>query len=241
MMHYTNIVLCVFFCVFFLPNNKKIIFFLFFFFCLFSSNNSLSSRLVSSRQKYLSHQSRPFCCIHQKKRVYIHNTLHYYTMGGVLSVPGGGGSGPAVEDVVALAESNDVPYAIPLPVNEVRGRRRLLLLLLRRRLFLIVPNVVIKYLIIPMSQTIPTTLLRRQKQRRQTEQHESVLRLETVSRPHVRTTGPRRHRAEGRRVPENGGEFQTVVHGREGIRIRRESISSSHTEFYVPRRRFYER
>ena len=158
-------------------------------------------------------------------------------MGGVLSVPGGDG-GPAVEDVVALAESNDVPYAIPLPVNEVRGRR---LLLRRRRLFLIVPNVVIKYLIIPMSQTIPTTLLRRQKQRRQTEQHESVLRLETVSRPHVRTTGPRRHRAEGRRVPENGGEFQTVVHGREGIRIRRESISSSHTEFYVPRRRFYER
>jgi len=41
-------------------------------------------------------------------------------MGGVLSVPGGGG--PAVEDVVALAESNDVPYAIPLPVNEVRLR-----------------------------------------------------------------------------------------------------------------------
>jgi hypothetical protein len=41
-------------------------------------------------------------------------------MGGVLSVPGGGG--PAVEDVVALAESNDVPYAIPLPVNEVRRR-----------------------------------------------------------------------------------------------------------------------
>ena len=163
-------------------------------------------------------------------------------MGGVLSVPGGGGSGPAVEDVVALAESNDVPYAIPLPVNEVRGRRRLLLLRRRRRrLFLIVPNVVIKYLIIPISKTIPTTLLRRQKQRRQTEQHESVLRLETVSRPHVRTTGPRRHRAEGRRVPENGGEFQTVVHGREGIRIRRESISSSHTEFYVPRRRFYER
>ena len=71
-------------------------------------------------------------------------------MGGVLSVPGGGG--PAVEDVVALAESNDVPYAIPLPVNEVRLRR---LLLLRRRLFLIVPNVVIKYLIIPMSKTIP--------------------------------------------------------------------------------------
>ena len=157
-------------------------------------------------------------------------------MGGVLSVPGG--DGPAVEDVVALAESNDVPYAIPLPVNEVRLRR---LLLRRRRLFLIVPNVVIKYLIIPISKTIPTTLLRRQKQRRQTEQHESVLRLETVSRPHVRTTGPRRHRAEGRRVPENGGEFQTVVHGREGIRIRRESISSSHTEFYVPRRRFYER
>ena len=61
-------------------------------------------------------------------------------MGGVLSVPGGGG--PAVEDVVALAESNDVPYAIPLPVNEVRLRR---LLLRRRRLFLIVPNVVIKY------------------------------------------------------------------------------------------------
>ena len=73
-------------------------------------------------------------------------------MGGVLSVPGGGGGGPAVEDVVALAESNDVPYAIPLPVNEVRLRR---LLLLRRRLFLIVPNVVIKYLIIPMSKTIP--------------------------------------------------------------------------------------
>ncbi len=67
-------------------------------------------------------------------------------MGGVLSVPGGGGSGPAVEDVVALAESNDVPYAIPLPVNEVRGLLLLLLLLLllRRRLFLIVPNVVIK-------------------------------------------------------------------------------------------------
>ena len=42
-------------------------------------------------------------------------------MGGVLSVPGGDG-GPAVEDVVALAESNDVPYAIPLPVNEVRLR-----------------------------------------------------------------------------------------------------------------------
>ena len=64
-------------------------------------------------------------------------------MGGVLSVPGGDG-GPAVEDVVALAESNDVPYAIPLPVNEVRLRRRRRLLLLRRRLFLIVPNVVIK-------------------------------------------------------------------------------------------------
>ena len=45
-------------------------------------------------------------------------------MGGVLSVPGGGG--PAVEDVVALAESNDVPYAIPLPVNEVRLRLLLL-------------------------------------------------------------------------------------------------------------------
>ena len=40
-------------------------------------------------------------------------------MGGVLSVPGGG---PAVEDVVALAESNDVPYTLPLPVNEVRLR-----------------------------------------------------------------------------------------------------------------------
>ena len=156
-------------------------------------------------------------------------------MGGVLSVPGGGG--PAVEDVVALAESNDVPYAIPLPVNEVRLRR---LLLRRRRLFLIVPNVVIKYLIIPMSKTIPNASSST-KTTTTTEQHESVLRLETVSRPHVRTTGPRRHRAEGRRVPENGGEFQTVVHGREGIRIRRESISSSHTEFYVPRRRFYER
>jgi len=36
-------------------------------------------------------------------------------MGGVLSVPGTGG--PAVEDVVALAESA-VPYSVPLPVNE---------------------------------------------------------------------------------------------------------------------------
>ena len=61
-------------------------------------------------------------------------------MGGVLSVPGGGGRGPAVEDVVALAESNDVPYAIPLPVNEVRLR---LLLLRRRRLFPIVCCVVV--------------------------------------------------------------------------------------------------
>ena len=39
-------------------------------------------------------------------------------MGGVLSVPGTGG--PAVEDVVALAESV-VPYSVPLPVNEVSG------------------------------------------------------------------------------------------------------------------------
>ena len=102
-----------------------------------------------------------------------------------------------------------------------------------------IQSVVIKYILIPISKTIPNASST--KTTTTTEQHESVLRLETVSRPHVRTTGPRRHRAEGRRVPENGGEFQTVVHGREGIRIRRESISSSHTEFYVPRRRFYER
>ena len=33
-----------------------------------------------------------------------------------MSMPG---SGPSVEDVVALAKGNSVPYAIPLPVNEV--------------------------------------------------------------------------------------------------------------------------
>ena len=33
-----------------------------------------------------------------------------------MSIPG---SGPSVEDVVALAKGNSVPYAIPLPVNEV--------------------------------------------------------------------------------------------------------------------------
>ena len=110
MMHYKYSVVR-FFCAFFFPN-KKIIFFVLFFFSFLQIYNSL----VSSRQKYLS-QSRPFCCIHQKKS--IHNTSTS-TMGGVLSVPGGGG--PAVEDVVALAESNDVPYAIPLPVNEVRLR-----------------------------------------------------------------------------------------------------------------------
>jgi len=37
-------------------------------------------------------------------------------MGGAMSMPG---SGPSVEDVVALAKGNSVPYAIPLPVNEV--------------------------------------------------------------------------------------------------------------------------
>jgi hypothetical protein len=37
-------------------------------------------------------------------------------MGGAMSMPG---SGPSVEDVVALAKDNSVPYAIPLPVNEV--------------------------------------------------------------------------------------------------------------------------
>ncbi|CAL6285261.1 unnamed protein product [Bathycoccus prasinos] len=36
-------------------------------------------------------------------------------MGGAMSMPG---SGPSVEDVVALAKGNSVPYAIPLPVNE---------------------------------------------------------------------------------------------------------------------------
>ena len=37
-------------------------------------------------------------------------------MGGAMSMPG---SGPSVEDVVALAKGNSVPYAIPLPMNEV--------------------------------------------------------------------------------------------------------------------------
>ena len=37
-------------------------------------------------------------------------------MGGAMSMPG---SGPSVEDVVALAKDNSVPYVIPLPVNEV--------------------------------------------------------------------------------------------------------------------------
>ena len=134
MMHYTNIVLCVFFVPFFSPTTKNY-FFLFFFLSL-SSNNSLSSRLVSSKISLI----KVVLCVVFIKEIYIHNTLHYYTMGGVLSVPGGDG-GPAVEDVVALAESNDV-HAIPLPVNEVRLRRRRLLLL--RRLFLIVTNVFIK-------------------------------------------------------------------------------------------------
>ena len=131
---------------FFSPTTKIIFFVLFF----FSFLQIILSRLVSSSKISLS--SKSSFLLYSSRRVYIHNTLHYYTMGGVLSVPGGGEGGPAVEDVVALAESNDVPYAIPLPVNEVRLRR---LLLLRRRLFLNVPNVVIKYLIIPMSKTIP--------------------------------------------------------------------------------------
>ena len=128
----------------FFPFFPKNYFFCFIFFSFLQI--ILSSRLVVKNISLLSR--RPFCCIHQEEYTQ-YNTITS-TMGGVLSVPGGGG--PAVEDVVALAESNDVPYAIPLPVNEVRLRR---LLLLRRRLFLIVPNVVIKYLIIPMSKTIP--------------------------------------------------------------------------------------
>ena len=123
-------------------------------------------------------------------------------MGGVLSVPGG--RWPAVEDVVAL-ESNDVPY-IPLPVNEVRLRR---LLLLRRRRLFYRPRVVIKY---PMfSKRFQT--LRRQKQQRQTEQHESVLRLETVSRPHVRTTGPRVIELKEDACPKTAENFEQLCTG----------------------------
>ena len=63
-------------------------------------------------------------------------------MGGVLSVPGGGG--PAVEDVVALAESNDVPYAIPLPVNESNTKVYFDLKLSRDRTFERLGRVVIE-------------------------------------------------------------------------------------------------
>merc|ERR1712216_156147 len=62
-------------------------------------------------------------------------------MGGAMSMPG---SGPSVEDVVALAESNDVPYAIPLPVNESNTKVYFDLKLSRDRTFERLGRVVIE-------------------------------------------------------------------------------------------------
>merc|ERR1712216_988009 len=62
-------------------------------------------------------------------------------MGGAMSMPG---SGPSVEDVVALAKGNSVPYAIPLPVNEKNTKVYFDLKLSRDRTFERLGRVVIE-------------------------------------------------------------------------------------------------
>merc|ERR1711966_96107 len=73
---------------------------------------------------------------------------------------------------------------------------------------------------------------------REREKHESILRFKTLKRSPIRTVRANRHRVERRFVPENRGEFQTVMHRRERVRVQRKSIPSSDTELHVPRRRF---